>query len=219
MRNSRNQLNKPSRSQRLAATGATEKGLQESEARPQVSTGSSSANPVQPNSETVTATVASSIPQTLKGPSNTSSDPTSRTDPETSQSRPEIMLNRLSVSTTLHTSGSRTNSGSAARSQPQAVASSSQSSASTLSAVSKPDIKDEDDDDIVIVDSCASGPPKYLTPLPEGRRKELETFPEFVTSVDKPAVFTRAFLSATLGGGTQSLIDRAATTLGQGPQN
>jgi hypothetical protein len=70
------------------------------------------------------------------------------------------------------------------------------------SVILKPEIKDEDDD-ISIIESM---PLRYLTPLPEGRHKELQTFPEFVPDVDESVVFSRAFLSASLGGSHQPLI-------------
>ncbi|KAJ6575241.1 hypothetical protein B0H19DRAFT_1127820 [Mycena capillaripes] len=89
--------------------------------------------------------------------------------------------------------------------QPRAetVASTSQIPTSTSAPIFKPEIKDEDDD-LSIVESTM--PLKYLTPLPEGRRKELEAFPEFVPDSAESEVFTRAFLSATLGGSHQPLI-------------
>ncbi|KAJ6519945.1 hypothetical protein C8R45DRAFT_41676 [Mycena sanguinolenta] len=77
-------------------------------------------------------------------------------------------------------------------------------------SVVRPPIKDEDQDEIIVVESSGSQPPKYLTPLPEARRKELEAFPEFVPDVDRSVVFTRGFLSATLGGSHQPLIVKIA---------
>ncbi|KAF7339368.1 Acetyltransferase component of pyruvate dehydrogenase complex [Mycena sanguinolenta] len=74
----------------------------------------------------------------------------------------------------------------------------------------KPPIKGEHEDDIIIVESSGPKHAKYLTALPEGRRKELEESPEFVTDVDKSTVFTRGFLSATLGGSHQPLIVKIA---------
>ncbi|KAJ7235894.1 hypothetical protein B0H12DRAFT_133873 [Mycena haematopus] len=70
-------------------------------------------------------------------------------------------------------------------------------------------IKDEDPDDIIVVESLGFKP-SYLTPLPKRRRKELEAFPEFVPDVGESVIFTRGFLSAILGGSHQPLIVKIA---------
>ncbi|KAF8216098.1 hypothetical protein K438DRAFT_626161 [Mycena galopus ATCC 62051] len=103
--------------------------------------------------------------------------------------------------TTLHVSGSQCSAPSGNVTRPQAKS----------AGIVKPEtIKDEDEDDIIIVTSSGLKSPNYLTPVPEGRRKELEAFPEFVPNVGESAVFSRGFLSATLGGNTQSLIVQIA---------
>ncbi|KAJ6503409.1 hypothetical protein C8R47DRAFT_1106051 [Mycena vitilis] len=87
----------------------------------------------------------------------------------------------------------------AVQSEPPA-ASTSRLSASTSV---KPEIKEEAED-FTVVESML--PLNYLTPLPEGRRKELDAFPEFIPDVDESEKFTRGFLSAHLGGSHQPLI-------------
>ncbi|KAK7064127.1 hypothetical protein R3P38DRAFT_2822595 [Favolaschia claudopus] len=64
--------------------------------------------------------------------------------------------------------------------------------------------KTEDEDDLLVVQSAQSS---YLSPLPEARRRELDSFPEFVPEADDvSSVFSRAHLLAVLGGNPQSLI-------------
>lgn len=164
--------------------------------RPQ--TGSISApsgNAVQ-RSETVIASTsrlpASTIPQTSTGSS-------SGTGSNAVQPRSETIAStsRLPPAITPHTSST---SGNTTRPQPETV------------TIVKPELKDEDEYDVIVVSESITW--KHVTPLPEGRRKELAVFPEFIPDADGSAVFTRGFLSATaLGGNPQALIVKYAWLL------
>ncbi|KAJ7706055.1 hypothetical protein B0H17DRAFT_608223 [Mycena rosella] len=88
----------------------------------------------------------------------------------------------------------------------EAVASTSQRPFETTSDIVKPEVKDEDDCEVL-----NSGPVNsYLTPLPESRREALRKFPEFVPDVDDSAVFSRKLLMDCLGGNGQALIIKIA---------